>query len=93
MIKSFGNKETEKIYNGQQIKKLPLEIQRIELRKLIILDQSQDIRDLRIPPSNKLEKLKGKLKAFHSIRINDQWRIIFQWKSGDAFDVKIEDYH
>ncbi len=93
MIKSFGNKQTEKIYQGERIAKLPLEIQRIGLRKLIMLDQSQDIKDLTIPPSNRLEKLKGNMKAYHSIRINDQWRIIFKWIDNNAFDVEIIDYH
>ena len=93
MIKSFGNKQTEKIYQGERIAKLPLEIQRIGLRKLIMLDQSQDIKDLSIPPSNRLEKLKGNMKAYHSIRINDQWRIIFKWINNNAFDVEIIDYH
>lgn len=93
MIKSFGNKLTEKIYQGERVKKLPSEIQRVGLRKLIMLDQSQDIKDLMIPPSNRLEKLKGTLKAYHSIRINDQWRIIFKWIDNNAFDVEIIDYH
>jgi len=93
MIISFGNKETEKIYNGERIGKLPLDIQRIGLRKLIMLDQSQNIKDLIIPPSNRLEKLKGDMKEFYSIRINDQWRIIFNWNDNDAYDVEIIDYH
>lgn len=93
MIKSFGNKQTEKIYQGERIAKLPLETQKIGLRKLIMLDQSQDIKDLTIPPSNRLEKLKGNMKAYHSIRINDQWRIIFKWIDNNAFDVEIIDYH
>lgn len=93
MIKSFGNKQTEKIYQGERIPKLPLEVQRVGLRKLIMLDQSQDIKDLTIPPSNLLEKLKGNMKAYHSIRINDQWRIIFKWIDNNAFDVEIIDYH
>lgn len=93
MINLFGNKQTEKIYQGERIAKLPLEIQKIGLRKLIMLDQSQDIKDLTIPPSNRLEKLKGNTKAYHSIRINDQWRIVFKWINNSAFDVEIIDYH
>ncbi|TKC61182.1 plasmid maintenance system killer family protein [Pedobacter hiemivivus] len=93
MILSFGNRETEKIYNGERIAKLALEIQRIGLRKLIILDQSQDIKDLIIPPSNRLEKLKGDRKDYYSIRINDRWRIIFKWINNDAYNVEIIDYH
>lgn len=93
MIKSFSNKETEKVWNGQWSKKLPNNIQEIARRKLRMLNNSQDIQDLKIPPSNKLEKLGGKLKNFYSIRINKQWRIIFIWNNGNAFDTEIIDYH
>lgn len=90
---SFGNKETEKIWNGIVSKKLPREIQEIARRKLRMINNSIDIVDLRIPPANRLEKLKGNLKEFYSIRINNQWRIIFKWKNGNAFDIEIIDYH
>jgi len=93
MITSFGSKETEKIYNGERVAKLPLEIQTIGRRKLRMLNNSQNIADLRIPPGNRLEKLLGNLKDFYSIRINDQWRIIFQWNNGQASEVEIVDYH
>ena len=93
MILSFGSKETEKIWNGVRVKKMPVEIQNIGRRKLRMLNNSQDIADLRIPPSNRLEKLSGNLNSFYSIRINKQWRIIFTWNSGNASDVKIMDYH
>ena len=93
MIVSFGNKETEKIWVGERIKKLPNEIQEIGRRKLRMLNNSQNINDLMIPPSNKLEKLKGNFKEYYSIRINDQWRIIFKWTNGNAFEVEIVDYH
>ena len=93
MIVSLGAKETEKIWNGERVKKLPNEIQEIGRRKLRMLNNSQNIADLQIPPSNKLEKLKGSLKDFYSIRINDQWRIVFRWNSGNASEVKILDYH
>lgn len=93
MIVSFGNKETEKIWSGERVRKLPNEVQEIGRRKLRMLNNSQNITDLTIPPSNKLEKLKGKLKGFHSIRINDQWRIIFKWNTGNAGEVEIIDYH
>ena len=93
MIKSFGNKETEKIWNGERSKKLPGTIQQIGRRKLRMLNNSQDIQDLKIPPSNRLEKLSGKLKNYHSIRINNQWRIMFIWKNGNDFEVEIIDYH
>ena len=93
MIFSFGSKETEKIWNGIRVKKMPIEIQNIGRRKLRMLNNSQDIADLRIPPSNRLEKLTGNLKEYYSIRINKQWRIIFIWNSGNASDVEIIDYH
>ena len=93
MIISFGSKETEIIYQGERVKKLPLEIQKIARRKSRMLNNSQNIKDLAIPPSNKLEKLGGNLKDYYSIRINDQWRIIFQWKPAQAINVKIVDYH
>lgn len=93
MIISFGNSETEKIWNGDRIKKLPLEIQETGRRKLRMINNSINLADLRIPPSNRLEKLSGKLKDYYSIRINDRWRIIFKWKSGNALEVEIIDYH
>ena len=93
MIISFGNSETEQVWLGNRIKKMPLEIQNIGRRKLRMLNNSVDIADLRIPPANRLEKLDGKLKDFYSIRINDQWRIIFKWNSGNASEVEIIDYH
>ena len=93
MIKSFGSKETEKIWNGTRSAKLPPDIQQIGRRKLRMINNSISINDLRIPPSNRLEKLTGNLKDFHSIRINDQWRIIFKWEDGHALNVEIIDYH
>ena len=93
MILSFGSKETEKIWNGERVKKLPLEIQNIGRRKLRMLNNSQDIKDLKVPPSNRLEKKKGNLKEYYAIRINDQWRIIFKWNNGNASEVEIIDYH
>jgi proteic killer suppression protein len=93
MIISFGSKETEKIWDGERIKKIPLEIQKIGRRKLRMLNNSQNLLDLRIPPSNRLEKLSGNLKDYHSIRINDQWRIIFSWDNNNSYDVSITDYH
>ena len=93
MIGSFGNSETEKIWLGERVKKLPGEIQQIGRRKLRMLNNAVDLADLKIPPSNRLEKLSGKLKQYYSIRINDQWRVIFKWQSGNAFEVEIIDYH
>ena len=93
MIISFGNRETEKIWNGEVSKKLPREIQEVARRKFRMLNNSIDVTDLRIPPSNHLEKLKGGLKDFYSIRINNQWRIIFKWYNSNASEVEIIDYH
>jgi proteic killer suppression protein len=93
MIKSFGDVETDKIWNGIRSMKLPNEIHNVARRKLRMLHNAQDVNDLRIPPANRLEKLKGELKEYYSIRINNQWRIIFHWKNDCAYDVKIVDYH
>ena len=93
MIQSFGNKETEKIWKGIRSPKLPEEIQQISRRKLRILNNSQTINDIRIPPSNRLKKLKGEFKQYYSIRINDQWRIVFKWINNNAYEVEITDYH
>ena len=93
MIKSFRNKETEEIFTRQLSVKLPQNIQRIARKKLVILDAAPELSDLRIPPGNRLEALKGNRKGQHSIRINDQWRICFEWRAGDAYDVEITDYH
>ncbi len=93
MLISFGNSETKQVWSGSHVKKLPVEIQNIGRRKLRMLNNSFSLIDLRIPPSNRLEKLSGKFKDFYSIRINDQWRIIFKWKNGNAFEVEIIDYH
>jgi proteic killer suppression protein len=93
MIISFGSKATEKIWNGIVVKKPSIAVQQIGRRKLRMLNNSQDFIDLRIPPSNRLEKLSGNLKEFYSIRINDQWRIIFNWENGNASNVEIVDYH
>ena len=93
MIKSFGNKETEKIWDGIESKKLPADIQNVARRKLRMINNSQNINDLRIPPANHLEKLNGNFIGFHSIRINKQWRIIFKWENDTAIHVEIVDYH
>jgi proteic killer suppression protein len=93
MIVSFGSKETEQIWNGIRVQKIPVEIQKVGRRKLRMLNNSQDLADLRIPPSNRLEKLTGRLNQFYSIRINIQWRIIFIWDKGNASEVQIIDYH
>lgn len=93
MIKSFKNRETEKVYTREGSKKLPGDIQQVALRKLRMIYNARSIKDLRIPPANRLEKLGGNRQGQYSIRINDQWRICFSWKAGDAFEVEITDYH
>jgi proteic killer suppression protein len=93
MIVSFGSKETRKIWDGERVKGLPTDLQEIARRKLRMLNNSQNIMDLQVPPSNRLEKLKGNLKEYYSIRVNDQWRIIFKWDKGSASGVEILDYH
>ncbi len=93
MINGFACKETEKIYSGHYSKKLPNDIQRIARRKLLYLDEAEIIDDLRVPPGNRLEALKGNRKGQWSIRINDQWRVCFTWKGMNASKVEIVDYH
>ncbi len=93
MIKSFKCRETEKLFNGKFSRKLPNDIQRISARKLDMLHAASELKSLKIPPSNRLEKLKGKRSKQYSIRINDQWRLCFEWKNGDAYNTEITDYH
>jgi proteic killer suppression protein len=93
MIKSFRDKETEKVFKRVVSRKLPMDIQQTALRKLRMINNARDLQDLELPPGNRLEKLKGDRKGQHSIRINDQWRVCFIWKHGDAYNVEIADYH
>lgn len=93
MIKSFRDKETEKVYGREGSNKLPRDIQQVALRKLRMINNAKNLNDLRIPPANRLEKLKADREGQYSIRINDQWRICFTWQEGDAHDVEITDYH
>ena len=96
MITSFGNKATADLFNGidsRESRKIPSEITRIALKKLDILNAAEQLQELSIPPGNRLEALKGNLKGFYSIRINSQWRIIFQWDNGNVSQVEIIDYH
>jgi proteic killer suppression protein len=93
MIISFGSKDTEQIWLGGRVRRIPNEIQNIARRKLRMINNSQNINDLRVPPANRLEKLSGNLRNYYSIRINDQWRIIFKWVNSNALDIKIVDYH
>jgi proteic killer suppression protein len=93
MIKTCRDKETEKVFNRQISSKLPQDIQRVARKKLVILDAAVELNDLRTPPGNRLEALKGNRKGQHSVRINAQWRICFKWRDGDAYDAEITDYH
>jgi len=93
MIKSFRDRETERIASLERSRRLPGDIQQVALRKLRMLNNAASLGDLRIPPANRLEQLKGNRKNMYSIRINDQWRVCFRWEDGDAYDVEIVDYH
>jgi proteic killer suppression protein len=93
VIDSFASKETEKIFLGEVSKKLPIPIQRTARRKLLYLDEAEDLQDLLAVPGNRLEKLKGSRSGQYSIRINDQWRICFEWDGHKAHQVEIVDYH
>jgi proteic killer suppression protein len=93
MLLSFGDKDTRKIWEGERVKGFSTEIQETARRKLRMLNNSQDLSDLLIPPSNRLERLKGNFKEFYSIRINNQWRIVFKWNNNNAEEVQIIDYH
>ena len=93
MIKSFKDGETEKVFARQLSRRLPKAIQQVALRKLRMINNAVSLNDLRIPPANRLEKLLGDRAGQLSIRINDQWRICFEWREGDAFNVEITDYH
>ena len=93
MIRSFGSSATEEVWRGNFSRSLPNQIQQVARRKLRMINNAQNINDLRVPPANRLEKLKGQLSGFYSIRINEQWRIIFTWRQSDAYQVEIVDYH
>ena len=93
MIKIFKCQETEKIFQGRFSKKLPLDIQQVAERKLIMIHRAANLNDLRVPPANRLEKLRGNREKQHSIRINDQWRICFEWREDGVYGVEIVDYH
>lgn len=93
MIRSFADRETEKIWSGRPSRRLPLDIQAAALRKLRLLNQARVLGDLRVPPGNRLEALRGNRAGQHSVRINDQWRICFVWTDGGPRDVGIVDYH
>jgi len=93
MIKSFADKITQELFERQRIRKLPSEILKTAYRKLLMIDAAESIEDLRVPTGNKLEKLSGNLSGKYSVRINDQWRIVFSWSENNAFEVEIKDYH
>ena len=93
MIKGFKDKQVEQLFNGRFSKRLPQDIQRVAERKLIMIHRALTLNDLRVPPSNRLEALKGNREGQHSIRINDQWRICFEWRADGVYEVEIVDYH
>jgi proteic killer suppression protein len=93
VIQSFGNRATERVFNRIGTRRWSKQVQRAALRKLLILDAAEELADLRVPPGNRLQKLRGDRQGQYSIRINDQWRVCFRWKAGDAHDVEIVDYH
>ncbi len=96
MIQSFGNELAADLFldrSSREVRQFPTELRRSARRKLLYLHDAGELRDLRVPPGNRLESLKGKWKGFHSIRINDQWRVVFKWKDGNAANVFVIDYH
>jgi toxin HigB-1 len=96
LIISFADKATEALFHGETgkaIRRIPSDVRSVAVRKLDMVNAAQELKDLRVPPGNRLEALKGELKGRHSIRINDQWRVTFRWENGDAHDVEIDDYH
>ena len=96
MIASFGDKPTEDLFHGRRtarVRRFPKDVARVALRKLDLLNAATSVLDLRSPPGNRLEALAGDLKGFHSIRVNDQWRIVFRWEGNDAHEVRLMDYH
>lgn len=93
MIRSFGDRDTARLFAREVPRRLPAGLQRNMLRKLVLVDAAERLDDLRVPPGNRLEKLKGNRAGQHSIRVNDQWRVCFRWEGADAYGVEIVDYH
>ncbi|HET7612334.1 MAG TPA: type II toxin-antitoxin system RelE/ParE family toxin [Gemmatimonadaceae bacterium] len=93
MINSFADRDTERLFHREPVRRFPGDLQRAMLRKLGLVDAAERLEDLRVPPGNRLEKLKGSRAGQHSVRVNDHWRICFRWKDGNAYDVEIVDYH
>jgi proteic killer suppression protein len=93
MIQSFRDRATKDVFDRVYVKRLSSDLQRAALRKLLVLDAAESLDDLKVPPGNRLEKLSGDREGQHSIRVNDQWRVCFTWRQGNAYDVEITDYH
>jgi proteic killer suppression protein len=93
MIRSFADRDTERLFDRRRTRRFGQDVEKLASRKLLLLDAAESLNDLRIPPGNRLEKLRGDRSGQHSIRVNERWRICFRWRSGDAFDVEIVDYH
>ena len=93
MIRSFADLDTERLFQREPVRRFGANVQRIMLRKLVAVDAAEALDDLRRPPGNRLEKLRRDRDGQHSIRVNDQWRVCFRWRDGDAYDVEIVDYH
>ena len=93
MTKTFRDKDAERVFNRQRVKRFSLQVQKLAQRKLNLLDAAEVVADLRVPPGNRLEKLSGNRQDQYSIQISNQWRICFRWENGQAFDVEIVDYH
>jgi len=93
VIKSIADRETERVFAREFSQRLPVDIQQVAYRKLRMINNAQSLADLRVPPANRLEKLSGDRAGRHSIRINERWRVCFEWRDGDAYSVEIVDYH
>lgn len=93
MISTFADRDTERLFARTRVRRFPTDLQRTMLRKLVALDAAETLDDLRVPPGNRLEKLHGDRAGQHRIRVNEQWRICFRWREGNAFEVEIVDYH
>jgi toxin HigB-1 len=93
VIKSFGDRDTERLFQREPVRRFPADLRRVMLRKLVIVDAAESLEDLRSPPGNRLEKLRGDRQGQHSVRVNDPWRICFTWADGNAHHVAIVDYH
>ena len=93
MIKSFGDRDTQRLFERESVRRFPANLRRVMLRKLVAIDAAEVLEDLRVPPGNRLEKLRGDRQGQYSIRVNDQWRVCFRWEGADAHDVEIVDYH